>query len=287
MGLIEKFKFEGGESGPHILLTGRVHGNEPAGEFALKRLIGRLASKELTLKKGRLTIMPCCNPAATLENKRFMDMNLNRIMSAEHVKTHENAYESALAIQIMAAIDECDISIDLHTFTEDMPPVVICIDDQNEQARNLAKSCGIKRIECDSPFLSAPDTQMLLHYARHQNKPAILVESGQHEDQEAVETAWHVVLNLLISQGMLEGMPHILKDHEFIIMRSALYRREGEKLAFDLMAKNRIEHGDPIFEMQDGTIIRADIGGMLFMRNANTPVGEEYAYLCEILQDWP
>tara|TARA_B100001750_G_scaffold237623_1_gene242987 strand:+ start:794 stop:1657 length:864 start_codon:yes stop_codon:yes gene_type:complete len=287
MGLIETFTFKGKNVGPHILLTGRVHGNEPAGEYALKRLKGRLETGDITLKCGQVTIMPCCNPDAAKENKRFIDMNLNRIMSADHIKTHQNANEANLAAEIISRIDECDMSVDFHTFTEHMPPVVICIDDQNETCRALAKSCGIKRIECDSPFLSAPGTQMLLHYARHHNKPAILIESGQHEDQDAVETAWHALLNILITQGVIDGVPHCEDTHEFLIMRSALYRREGEELAFDLMGQDRINHGDPLFKIADGTLIRADIGGLLFMRNANTPIGEEYAYLCDVLDDWP
>lgn len=287
MATIEQFSFEAEEKGPHILFLARMHGNEPAGEFALKRLIGRLASHDIELKKGKLTILPCCNPRATADNTRNVDVNLNRIMSAELVEHHKDAYEAPLAKEIMAAVDQCDMVIDLHTFTEDMPPVVICIDDQNPVARDMASSCVIQRIQCDSPYLSAPNSQTLLHYARHSRKPAIIVESGQHDDQESVETAWRAILNVLILQGMIAGHPADPVDHEFLVITSALYRRENEKLVFPLMEKDRVEHGDPLFEQEDGTIIRADNGGLLFMRNVNTPVGEEYAYLCDVLDGWP
>ena len=287
MSLIEKFEFEGQKDGPNILLTGRIHGNEPAGEFALKRLIGRLASHSIELKSGKLTIMPCCNPEATKANKRFTDVNLNRIISADLAEKYKNTNEGKLAVELMKAVDECDISVDLHTFTENMDPLVICIDDQNPKSRNLATTCGLKRIECDSPHISQVGTQMLLHYARHKRKPAILIESGQHQDQNAVETAYHTLLNLLISHQLIDGHMSENIAHEFLVIRGALYNRENEKLIFPLNERTSIEHGDALYETNDGTIIHADQGGHLFMRNINTPVGEEYAYICDVLNKWP
>lgn len=287
MSFIETFTYEAKQKGPHILFLARLHGNEKAGEFALKRLIARLESKEIELLKGRLTIMPCCNPRAAENNVRYIDANLNRIMSDKHIEQYKDTYEASLAPEIMAAVDAADIVIDLHTFTEHMPPVVICIDDQNPISRKLAENCGIERIECDSPFISSPHTQMLLHYARHNNKPSILIESGSHESQDAVETAWHAVLNILITNDMVSGHPSDPVKHEFLVVTSALYNRDNEKLVFPLMDKDRVEHGDPLFELADGTIIRADIGGLLFMRNINTALGEEYAYLCDVLDGWP
>jgi predicted deacylase len=284
---LETFTFTGSKDGPHLLLTGRIHGNEPCGEMALKRLIEKLSTHELELQCGKLTIMPCCNPPATKVGKRFVDVNLNRIFSHNLVRDHIESSEAPLATEIMAHIDACDMVVDLHSFTEDMPPVVICVDDQNEQSRALAQACGIKRIECDSPFISAPHTQLLLHYARHNHKPAILVEAGQHDDPQSVEVAYQAVSNILSLHDMIDAPKPKPIQHDYLIVRGALYNREGEKLIFPLMDKDILEHGDAIFEMADGTIINADQGGLLFMRNANTPVGEEYAYICDVDDDWP
>ncbi len=284
---LETFTFTGEKDGPHILLTGRIHGNEPCGEMALKRLIEKLSTHDLELQSGQVTIIPCCNPPATLANKRFIDVNLNRIFSHNLVRDHIEAAEAPLATEIMAHIDACDMVVDLHSFTEDMPPVVICVDDQNDQSRALAQACAIKRIESDSPLISAPHTQLLLHYARHNHKPAILVEAGQHDDPQSVEVAFQAVMNILSLRDMVDAPKPEPMNHEYLVIRGALDKREGEKLIFPLMEKDRIEHGDAVFEMADGTIIHADQGGLLFMRNANTPVGEVYAYICEVYDDWP
>ena len=44
--------FEGARSGPHLLMTAVVHGNEPAGAVALDRLL----SQRLRPSRGRLTL---------------------------------------------------------------------------------------------------------------------------------------------------------------------------------------------------------------------------------------
>ena len=284
---IETFKFQSNQPGPHLVFTGRVHGNEPCGEMALKRLIEKLAEHEITLKKGRVTLMPCCNPEATLINKRFVDVNLNRIISTDLVEENFEAYEAKLAPQIMSAIDTCDAYIDLHSFTENMEPVTICIDNQNEQSQALAQVCGIKRIECDSPLLTKPGAQMTIHYARHKHKPAVLVECGQHDDPHAVEIAYHAILNILVHFGMIEGKAATPIHHQFLVVRSAIYNDPGQKLIFPLMEQDYIKAGDPLFKTEHGDIIHAHEGGLLFMRNPNTPEGEEYAYVCEAYDDWP
>jgi predicted deacylase len=285
--MLEKYTFKGQEAGRHVLFTGRIHGNEPCGEVALRRLQDNLENNTVTLKKGSLTLMPCCNPKAAQMNKRFVDVNLNRIMSEHLVEEYLEAYEANLAPIIMDEIKKADIFVDLHSFTENMPPVVICIDDQNNISRALSEACRIKRIECDSPMITKAGAQMTIHFARHLKKPTTFVECGQHDDPQAIEVAYQSILNILIHLNMIDGdLPEPI-DHEFLVIRSALHREEGQKLIFPLMEQDYIKAGDAVFETEHGDILHAHHSGLLFMRNVNTPVGEEYAYICDVLDDWP
>ena len=284
---LERYDFKADESGPHIVFLGNVHGNEPCGRAALERLRDSLHGGDIALKRGRVTILPCCNPQARQNNTRFVDINLNRIMGRDLADSQKHTYESPLAHQIMDAVDEADILVDLHSFTQTMPPCTMCVD---ESARDLAHMVGIERIVCDSPFISRPGTQTTMHYARATCKKAVLVECGSHNDPAAVEVACDVVLRVLQGMGMTESRPHQTADesHEYIVIRSAIYRAEDQKLVFPLDDANFIKEGDPLFHcIKTDRIFQANDSGRLFMKNANTPVGEEYAYICDFYNDWP
>ena len=78
--MVEKFLFEGAKEGKSLLLLGCVHGNEVAGEYALKRLVNEIKTGEIVIKKGKLTIVPVCNELANKKDVRQIDENLNRVM---------------------------------------------------------------------------------------------------------------------------------------------------------------------------------------------------------------
>lgn len=286
---LERYEFTADKSGPHIVFLGNVHGNEPCGRVALEALRDSLQNGDLVLKCGKVTILPCCNPQASAQNTRFVDVNLNRIMGRELADTHGDAYESSLAHQVMDAVDDADILVDLHSFTQSMPPCTMCVD-ESAPARNLAHMVGISRIVCDSPFISRPGTQTTMHYARSAGKPAVLVECGSHNDPAAIETAHNVVLRVLKGFDMAESLlgNDTKQECEYIVIRSAIYRHEDHKLVFPLDDANFIKAGDPLFHcLKTDTILQAGDSGRLFMKNANTPTGEEYAYICDFYNEWP
>jgi hypothetical protein len=59
---IEVFEFSGKDKGDEILIGGSIHGNEPAGSDALLELIDEIKSGKITIKSGKLTIVPTMNP---------------------------------------------------------------------------------------------------------------------------------------------------------------------------------------------------------------------------------
>lgn len=287
MTLIETLTFNGINDGPHVLFTARIHGNEPCGHIALERLRESIDSGSLVLKNGSLTLMPCCNPKAAMTNKRFIDVNLNRIFTDQLIADNTGKHEAALVQPIMEAIATADYYIDLHSFTEHMPPVVICLDDKNDKSKKLATDCGIARIWCYSEMMAKLVSGAAILYAKSIGVPAVLVECGQHDDRHAPEVAYRTVLNTLFHLGMIDSDLPATMTHEFVVVRSALRHEGGQKLIFPLMDKDVIIKGEAVFETDNGSILYADHGGLLFMRNCNTPVGEDYAYICDVYNDWP
>ena len=118
--MIEIFEYCGKEDGISFLVLAAVHGNETAGTKALRRLIGQLEKREIEIGKGKLTLVPVCNPAAYQKNVRETEENLNRVM-----KPHQNpqTYEQKLANEICPLIATHRMTLDLHSThcPEDVP----------------------------------------------------------------------------------------------------------------------------------------------------------------------
>jgi len=68
--------YDGDGVSEDILMVGGTHGNEEAGSIGLMKLVDELASGKLTLKKGRVTIIPKANPCGLKLGLRFLPHQL-------------------------------------------------------------------------------------------------------------------------------------------------------------------------------------------------------------------
>ena len=282
--VLEALSFKGSRSGLNVLLLGRIHGDESVGEVALNKL-----AEELIVKSGSVRMIPCCNPKASEANKRFVDVNLNRIISPELVKKYSDCYEAQCASQIMGEISRADIVIDIHSYSDDVEPCVVCIDD-NETARSVALACNITNIVCDSEFLTSGDTQATFHYAKKIGKPAILIEAGQHDDDRSIDRAYLAIINILNLLDITSVKGKFLannKSNKFFIIKGAIYNDAKYQFIFPLMQKCSIAIGDPLFKKANGEIICSDNEGILFLRNENAATSEEYGFISNVFTDWP
>lgn len=110
--MLEIVKFEGLKSGKNLLVLGSIHGNEPYGTKAIENIIKKIKTKEIMVESGSITFIAPCNEEGFKQNKRFIEVNLNRIFekNLQPVK-----YEEIIACQIMKYIDNCDYLLDIHT----------------------------------------------------------------------------------------------------------------------------------------------------------------------------
>ena len=111
---LKSYQYKGANSGPHLLLTGAVHGNEVAGPIALNKLMTLLDKGGIQIKRGTVTIIPVCNPRALDQDVRFTEDNLNRLIRKND---SPNSYEDMLAQELIPYIDACDYMLDVHSNT--------------------------------------------------------------------------------------------------------------------------------------------------------------------------
>lgn len=105
--------FYGSETGPHLLITGGVHGDEYEPMAAIRELIRRFESSIDELQCGRVTLIPVVNEAAFLRGSRTADdgLDLARVCPGRRDGSITERIAVALSEQIQAA----DLYIDLHT----------------------------------------------------------------------------------------------------------------------------------------------------------------------------
>lgn len=102
------YVFDTGRPGPRVLVQAGIHGDEVAGISALEQLLPRLR-----LHSGLLIIVPRLNPPAIARNRRFFNIDLNRVFPGVPVA---DPYEFALARELYNLVKDRQIeySVTLH-----------------------------------------------------------------------------------------------------------------------------------------------------------------------------
>lgn len=205
-------RHRGDAPGPMLIAVAGIHGNEPAGIEAARRVLARLAKGDLKLRGDFVAFAG--NLRSLRRGVRYHDRDLNRAWTEERVAELSQKPESAwdtedreqsellLAIRAAAASARGQVYLgDFHS----------------------TSAAGI-------PFILFGDTLRQLHFARAFPLPAILgleeqldgvlteywtrqgfvsfaLEAGQHQSPASVEAAEAVLWLALAHAGILLGAP--------------------------------------------------------------------------------
>lgn len=210
-------EFRGPRDGPHLLLTGGVHGDEYEPMFALRRLIRELTRIEGTLR-GRVTVAPVVNEAAYWRSARAAEdgLDLARTCPGRPDGTITERTADALSRMIRGA----DFYIDLHTggTIYDLVPLIgyalhpdtAVLDKQ----RAMARAFNLPLIWGTYPWLNGRS----LSIARDAKVPALYAEYAGRTPCTAsgVESYFDGCLNVMASLGMIER-PAPASRVEFVV----------------------------------------------------------------------
>jgi predicted deacylase len=104
---------EGPAPGPHLLITGGVHGDEFEPMAAVRTLIARLKSGAPGLIRGRVTLVPVVNEAAFQRGERTADDGLDLARTCPG--RADGSVTERVAHSLSALIRSADYYVDLHT----------------------------------------------------------------------------------------------------------------------------------------------------------------------------
>jgi len=277
--MIDKYEFDSGKRGTQLLILAAVHGNETAGTNALKRVMKELDSGYIVLKKGKLVVVPVCNPEAYARDVRQIEENLNRVM-VEH--TQPATYEQKLANEICPLIKNCDVMLDLHsTHCEGDVPFAFC-DYFNEKTKELIDALAVDYVLEGWPDIYAGQGEIqdfsTERCAHDYGNAGTTVECGYHKSAAAVDLAYSAVISTLAAFGMIEAEKTVIRSKTHILMKSYVVKKRAGKLLKNYKHLDKVVRGEEIARYDDGEILTAPADGYILLPNLKAETGAEWYY---------
>ena len=257
--------WDSGRPGPTLLVTGGVHGNEPAGVHALRRVLAALGDVG-PRSCGRFVAL-AGNLPALAAGRRFLSRDLNRGWGAASIaalegrpaseRTPEDHQQSEL-LRRFAEVERTAtgpvLYVDLHTSSADGPPF-LCLADTIDN-RRLGLATGVPIILGIEETIDGAS----LEWFAERGIAAFAVEGGRHESREAVDNLEAVLWGLLVRLGIVPEDRVDLEAH-----RRRLRRAVGDAPAIVEIVHRQVIAPADRFRMQPGYVnfARVDKGALL------------------------
>lgn len=278
----------GARPGNTLICVAGIHGNEPAGVHAVRRVLPVLEERAEHLA-GQFVAL-AGNLAALARGQRFVDRDLNRAWTAERLeqlRSHPAGNDSVEDREQMALLAEIErtvaetrgvvYALDLHTTSG--PGGVFSAFTDALPHRAFAKHFPV-------PMILGLEEQVdgtLLNLLSDQGLIAITVESGQHDEPSAVDRAEATLWIAIEAAGLLPAQ--LTPEAE---EGRALLRRDAGHLPRALeMRYRRPMHEEDEFVMDPGySNFQRVTRGQVIARDRNGPVavGEDSRLLMPLYQ---
>lgn len=279
-------RFKGSEKGPLLIVFGAMHGNEPAGVLALKKMFEMLEVEPDNnpdfIYRGTI-IGLVGNLRAYQKQQRFINKDLNRQWTEENVVKALNTSSESLNEELLEIKE--NILLIREVLKEEQPDKVIVLD-----LHTTSSFGGIFSIATEDPEstriaieLHAPVIKGMLkglkgttlHYFTSENlgipTTAVTFESGQHNEDLSINRAIAAITNCMRTIGAVDK-EHIENKHDHILIE---YSKDLPKVA-ELVARHGIKESDG-FEMlsgyknfqkiKKGEVIAHDASGPIYSPN--------------------
>jgi len=199
--------------GPTLIAVAGVHGNEPAGVHAARRVLLRLAEADLRVS-GELVAL-CGNLRALRQNRRYLDRDLNRQWTAAgmaRAAASPDGAEGEELVELRAALDEVVAAargpvcfVDLHTTSAEGIPFAL-VGDTLAQRRFAA--------QFPLPAILGLEEQIdgvLAEYMASLGATSLSVEGGQHDSPDSARSLESVLVCAVAAAGLVDrvAMPGV------------------------------------------------------------------------------
>ena len=205
--------FDSGKSGPHVMLSAIVHGNELCGAIALDYLLRhevRPVSGKLSLAFMNVAAFDSFD-AANPTVSRYVDEDFNRLWTREVLDGDRDSAELHRARAVRPIVDQADFLLDIHSMQHTTVPLMMCgpLEKGRRLARDLASPEHIVSDAGHAAGRRMRDYEAFGDASSPRN--ALLVECGQHWEPESVEVAKEIALRFLARYRIVA--PSFIEEH--------------------------------------------------------------------------
>ncbi|MCL1994507.1 MAG: succinylglutamate desuccinylase/aspartoacylase family protein [Spirochaetes bacterium] len=205
---LKKYHAKGGE-GPHIVITGAIHGVEQTATYTAELVWENLKREKLL---GEVTIYPLCNLHAAKANERGAPedgLDLNRIFPGNPC----GSYSEQLASHIYGLTAGADYILDLHCCGVYGSAYTMCWYSRHGFARELCRALGIPVVV----HTKGTRGQFYIESCEERGQKCLLVElpGGQPNgviDVPSAELTAARIMNYLKYIGVIEGEGRLSDD---------------------------------------------------------------------------
>jgi predicted deacylase len=310
-------QYAGLKTGPRLLVTAAVHGNEVCGVKAIERVITALDSGSLRLLRGTLTLVPVVNPLAYQLGRREGERNMNRNLRPAVIAQD---FEDRLAARLCPVLAQHDVLLDLHSFQSQGQAFVMLGPDNNEgelepfahaAAEALMAAClgparivegwlstyalGLQRRKAKAGTDHAARQDLTLdphygvgttEYMRSQGGYGVTLECGQHLDPQAPEVAHLAILRTMALLGLVAA--ESVQAHcpnqapELLRLYEVIDRHHlGDRFAREWSSFDAVAKDERIGTRHDGSAVLAPAAGRIVFPNSMASPGQEWCYLAK------
>lgn len=271
----------GSGNGPTLIFTGGIHGNEPAGVFALKHVLSEL--KELNPEfKGKMYAISG-NLSALEKGIRFNEIDLNRVWTKEKISGLDDekviSFNDELIQQreiygtIQDILDKEEgpfYFFDLHTTSGETAPFITVND--SILNRKFTKNYPVPLILGIEEFLDGP----LLSYINELGYVAFGFEGGQHDSPKSIEYCISFIYLTLVFTGCINASDANYMKHFHLLKQEMSFPDRFYEIFF----RHEIKSND-VFKMHDGFINFQPIrkGTPLAISNSEELYAEDEGYI--------
>jgi hypothetical protein len=200
-------QIKGKASSPTLIFFAGIHGNEPAGVFALQEVLATMQEQKSLLKGTVIGITG--NMKALSNGIRYVDTDLNRMWTSNGVMKNvsiqhyaEKEEQQELMEQLSKVIKENSgpfYFFDLHTTSGTTPPFITIND--TILNRKFALQFQTPVILGIEEFLTGP----LLSYINEWGYVSLGYESGQHDELDAIDHHKQFIIKALQLTGLTDS----------------------------------------------------------------------------------
>jgi succinylglutamate desuccinylase len=271
---------KGASSGATLLICSALHGNEKATVLAAQRVIAKLTKGNIAFSGEVVALLG--NPTAFLNDVRYIDIDLNRVWSADRCdllakgeSLGTNFSEDVDQRELFTYIEEVFFSVpgrdnyllDLHTTSSEGAPFMIAIDKAG--SIELGSKLPITSIH----GVEGEIEDVMIEYYANRGVPSLVVEGGWHYSPFAIDCLEAAIWILMEQVGIVtadsfEDSDSTLEESHAVLAKA----KNGLPTALEITYNHMITPEDE-FLMRPGFLNFQSVGrGELLGKDKNGPV---------------